>query len=50
MSGRLEEMKEREAKEAGPDADYLMKYYDPDRVLEENEGDRRYQGKNVTSS
>lgn len=41
MTDDLEELKAREEKEADPDADYLMKYYETDLVLEENEDDRR---------
>lgn len=41
MSEDLEEIKAREAKENEPDADYLMKYYEPESVLEENEDGRR---------
>ncbi len=41
MSEDLEEMKAREAKVSAPDGDFLMPYYDPEQVLEENAEGRR---------
>lgn len=42
MSEDLEEMRAREMKTSEPDADYLIKYYEQENVLEENEEGRRH--------